>query len=287
MIRYPDDPLRAAWATLLSEGLRIFDRSVASLQYLIDDEMRDLRASLLIEGTDAIHLATERLRGEDGRVARELRQIDEMDALDALAKPPEEGIETLLDADDDWRDFQLDLEKWLLGTLLMERAESGDGTFASGQSDILRFRFDRSRTLIPLGIFLERFQGVLDGSPPGGSSRRPLTFPYTYRRQTAAGRRGMRAGVRLLRYGEGLIDALAAMTELDDRGRAFAMWRFVPGYQAGDAADVFFRFDFVVEANVAAAAAAYAKSFAVSRRCSTWPVGGIPLSPGTPRHSDH
>jgi ATP-dependent helicase HepA len=78
----------------------------------------------------------------------------------------------------------------------------------------------------------------------------------------------MRAGVRLLRYGERLIDALTAMTELDDRGRAFAMWRFVPGYQAGDTADVFFRFDFVVEANVAAAAAAYAKTFAVSRQAA-------------------
>ena len=46
-----------------------------------------------------------------------------------------------------------------------------------------------------------------------------MTFPYTYRRQTAAGRRGMDVGVRLLRYGDLLMDALTAMTALDDRGR--------------------------------------------------------------------
>jgi hypothetical protein len=70
VIRYPDDLFRAAWAELLAEGLGVFDRSIASLQYLIDDLMREVRASLLVQGAEAIQSLTERLSGPNGFVAR-------------------------------------------------------------------------------------------------------------------------------------------------------------------------------------------------------------------------
>lgn len=268
VIRYPDDPFRAAWAELLAEGLGVFDRSITSLQYLIDDLMRELRASLLTEGVEAVQSLTTRLSGSDGFVAREFRQIDEMDALDALAEPSQESLENLFEVDDEWRDFQGHVEKWLLGTLLMDRVAGEDAVRSIPGQEVFRFAFDRSRTLIPLDTFVTAFQGVLDGSAPGGSSRRPLTFPYTYRRQTAAGRRGMNLGVRLLRVGEPLINALTAMTTSDDRGRTLAMWRYVPGYRATDIADVFFRFDFVVEADVAAAVAEYVDAVGAGREAA-------------------
>ena len=268
VIRYPNDLFRAAWAELLAEGLGVFDRSIASLQYLIDDLMRELRASLLVQGAEAIQSLTERLSGPNGFVARELRQIDEMDALDSLAEPSQEGLESLFKVDDEWRDFQGHVEKWLLGTLLMDRFAGEEPARSPPGHEVFRFAFDRSRTFIPLGMFVTAFQGVLDGSAPSGSSRRPLTFPYTYRRQTAAGRRGMNAGVRLLRYGEPLIDALTTMTAADDRGRTFAMWRYVPGYQTADIADVFFRFDFAVEADVAAAVTRYVDAVGASREAA-------------------
>jgi ATP-dependent helicase HepA len=268
VIRYPDVPFRAAWAELLAEGLGVFDRSIASLQYLIDDLMRELRACLLVEGAEAVQSLNERLSGPNGFVAREFRQIDEMDALDALAEPSQESLESLFEADDEWRDFQGHVEKWLLGTLLMDRVAGEDAVRSMPGQEVFRFAFDRSRTLIPLDTFVTAFQGVLDGSAPGGSSRRPLTFPYTYRRQTAAGRRGMNLGVRILRVGEPLIDALTAMTASDDRGRTLAMWRYIPGYRAADIADVFFRFDFVVEADVAAAVAEYVDAVRASREAA-------------------
>jgi ATP-dependent helicase HepA len=43
------------------------------------------------------------------------------------------------------------------------------------------------------------------------------------------------------------------MARSDDRGIAWALWRFLPGYQTSAMADVFFRFDFLVEADLSPA----------------------------------
>ena len=55
----------------------------------------------------------------------------------------------------------------------------------------------------------------------------------------------------LLRYGDALMSGMTVLTEADDRGRSFAMWRFDPDHVGDPVADVYFRFDFVLEANVA------------------------------------
>jgi ATP-dependent helicase HepA len=60
--------------------------------------------------------------------------------------------------------------------------------------------------------------------------------------------------VGLLRYGDTLMSGMMALTEADDRGRSFAMWRFAPDHVGDPLADIYFRFDFVLEADVAGAA---------------------------------
>jgi ATP-dependent helicase HepA len=49
VLRCLDDPLEQAWAACLSEGLAVFSRSIASLQYMMDAEMQELRVALLTE----------------------------------------------------------------------------------------------------------------------------------------------------------------------------------------------------------------------------------------------
>jgi ATP-dependent helicase HepA len=86
----------------------------------------------------------------------------------------------------------------------------------------------------------------------GGRSIR--TIPYTFRRRTALSRGARASGVGLLRYGDALMSGMMALTEADDRGRSFAMWRFAPDHVGDPIADIYFRFDFVLEADVVAAA---------------------------------
>jgi ATP-dependent helicase HepA len=47
-----DNPMEARWIDYLDSGLRVFDRSIASLQYLIEDSMRGLPSLLFEEGID-------------------------------------------------------------------------------------------------------------------------------------------------------------------------------------------------------------------------------------------
>jgi ATP-dependent helicase HepA len=56
-----------------------------------------------------------------------------------------------------------------------------------------------------------------------------------------------------MRYGDPFVAGITEVTQADDRGRTFAMWRYLPGYRANLVADLHFRFDFVVEADIAAA----------------------------------
>jgi ATP-dependent helicase HepA len=76
------------------------------------------------------------------------------------------------------------------------------------------------------------------------------TVPFTYRRGTALGRQGRAIGARLLRFGDPFVTGMWEITQGDDRGRSTALWRYVPGHHSDGVADLFFRFDFIVETNV-------------------------------------
>jgi hypothetical protein len=52
----------SAGSTYLDEGLKLFDRSVASLQYLIEEEMGALARDLFLQGVEALNELTARKR---------------------------------------------------------------------------------------------------------------------------------------------------------------------------------------------------------------------------------
>ena len=79
------------------------------------------------------------------------------------------------------------------------------------------------------------------------------TVPMTFRRRTALSRQGRSIETRLLRYGDPFISGMWSITQSDDRGRSTAMWRFIPNYESTNVSDLFFRFDYVISANVSLA----------------------------------
>jgi ATP-dependent helicase HepA len=251
-----DNPIENAWIKYLDKGLRVFERSVASLQYLIEDTTRDLAASLFAEGAEALADLTEKSAGEDGIIEREMRNIDQQDALDALGTPTEDMFEALTNVDDDWRAIERDTSTWFERTLQFSRiTESVEGRADTNGDAPFRYRYATSNqhTLIPLETFYARCQSAVDHSPAARLARMVLTVPLTYRRRTALGRQGRAMATHLLRYGDPFVTGMWEITQGDDRGRSTALWRHMPGYQSEGVADVFFRFDFIVEADVVAA----------------------------------
>ena len=260
-IRCAANPYELAWGRLLEEGFGVFNRSIASLQYLIDEEMSSLKHRILFEGLDAIWDMEERLGGDSGAISTELRRIDDQDALDALIVPSDENYDDLFDEDGNWQEFKAAVDTWLIGILQLQISKGPSvGPIPEGDA-VDRYMLSHqggAETLVPLDRFLANFLSVLDSEAPGASSRRPLSYPYTSRRNTALLSRARAQKVRLLRYGDTFLKGLADLTTLDDRGRSVAYWRQRRGYQSEGLGDLYFRFDFLIEANSGDAARSYA-----------------------------
>lgn len=244
-----DNPIEGAWIEYLNDGLRVFDRSVASLQYLIEGTTRQLAESLFAEGSEALVDLTAQSAGKDGLIEREIRNIDEQDALDALGTPPSDTLETLTDVDDNWQAIDSDASSWIEETLQFSRIP--EPTEVKGV-ELFRYRYLTSNrhTLIPLETFYESCQSSIDVSPAAHLARMVRTVPFTYRRRTALSRQGRAVSTRLLRYGDPFFTGMWEIAQADDRGRSTGLWRQMSDYRSDGKADLFFRFDFVVAADV-------------------------------------
>ena len=241
-------PLQMAWFRILNDGLGVFDRSISSLQYLVEEEIGAVARSLVQEGAEGFDALHQRLAGSSGEVARELRLINQQDALDQLSPVPEQELDDLFDADADWRGIREAMTYWIEETLLFDKVKLPQQNGSQSVDAPFRFHYCPpdtglgQPTLIPLSEFLEEFLGVIDFNAPGNRSSRPQSYPYVAHRPSAVKRR-----VRPLRYGTEFVESIRSFSELDVRGRSYAMWRQVPGEFLPMEIRTCFRFDFLVE----------------------------------------
>lgn len=243
-----NSPLQLAWFSILNEGLGVFDRSISSLQYLVEGEIRNLARSLIHDGVEGLDSLRDRLAGPSGEAARELRLIDQQDALDQLSPVPEEELDDLFDADAEWREIREAMTYWIEETLLFDRVKLPQPNGNPSVDEPFRFHYcppdagTRRTTLIPMSEFLEDFLGGIDFDAPGNNSGRPQSYPYVAHRPSAVKRR-----VRPLRFGTEFVEAIRSFSELDVRGRSYAMWRQFPDEFPPREFRTCFRFDFLVE----------------------------------------
>ena len=249
-----DDPTESAWLECLNEGLQVFDVSMASLQYLVEETLRTATEDWAGEGENGLRRWQAQLGGTAGWVVRERRRIDQQDALDALDEPHSDAYERLESVDDDWQSWREAFDGFALTALQFERrTEQWNGALpAKEQVFRLKYSRDGRQTLLPLQSFISEFLGTIDTEARHSTSRTPLTYPYSFRRNTALSKEGRVRGIRPLRYGDAMVESLQAFCGGDDRGRVFAMWRHMPDYQPRDASgvDLFFRFDFLIDADL-------------------------------------
>lgn len=239
-LEYAPDSVPGAWLKCLAEGFGLFTESLASLQFTVDEVLPALHEALFDHGAAGLASVAQEL---PDRLAAERLSVAEQDALDAVeAASYDLPLAAALDeVEDVWFQHQVAAED-----LLSER-HGNLRFFRDVDRDDERFRSYRmtrpgkgptlnSMPLVAWDVLLSRFRSVVDRLG-------------TYSRRSAVAR----PGSRLFRVGEPLIDALDAYMRWDDRGQTYALWRVWSG--AGDDA-VFFRFDFVVDADVDAAVTA-------------------------------
>lgn len=243
-----DAPLQAAWLSILDQGWGVFNQSISSLQYLVEAELGVLMRALIDDGVEALDAMRDRLAGSAGLVAHELKLIDQQDALDQLSPMPEAELDDLFEADADWRTIRDVMMYWIEDTLLFRKEFEPRGPGIHSVDDPFRFHYyppdgnNQPPTLIPSSGFINDFLGAIDFEAPGSCAALPKSYPYAVHRPTAVRRK-----VSPLRYGATFIEAVKSFSDLDDRGRSYAMWRQVFDHFSPSEIRLCFRFDFVIQ----------------------------------------
>jgi ATP-dependent helicase HepA len=240
-----DDPYEVAWVDYVNSALKVFDRSIASLQYLIEESVSAARTSSFTDGIDGIVALKDRGIGEDGLIEREIRAIDQQDDLDALGAPSLDAFHRLAEVDSNWRAISVASTNWFEDFLQLSRSSLPETGRDLQLSSPFRFNIT-SHSLISHADFLAFCGSALDPTDPRGSR----TIPYTFCRETALDPVNRAEGVGLLRYGDALVSGISRFTQASDQGRSFATWRFHPDYSRDSVADIYFKVNFIIEADI-------------------------------------
>lgn len=246
-----DSALQQAWFAVLDQGLDVFHRSISSLQYLVESEMSDLHSGLVHGGVEALHFLRDRLAGPTGLVAHEFKQIDQQDALDELSPVVESDLADLFDADDDWKNIRSAMLSWIEEALLFERVNEPNPANQRLIDEPFRLHYcspdgDANQpSLIPSSGFIEDFLGAIDIEALGSRSTRAKSYAFAVHRATAVRRR-----IRPMRYGSEFVEAIKSFSDMDDRGRSYAMWRQFYDHFPSSEIKMCFRFDFLIEAQL-------------------------------------
>jgi ATP-dependent helicase HepA len=243
-------PVQQSWFKLLSRGLSVFDRSVASLQYVIEETMQKLWNQFLDSGNDAIQECCDALGGEKGIVETEFKRIRAQDEIDSY--DTESFSHDIAEKIQD-QDFDLSrtspgiFHNWVVRNLqFSQRGEEGksDKVFSfefNRRDDSGKWRKPGCDTLVPSDEFQRLFKDSIDDDQVANGQNLFSTVPFSFDRVVAQKR-----SCRLLRIGDPFVDAFETFTRWDDRGVCYAFWRFMADYECEGHPELFFRFDYVV-----------------------------------------
>lgn len=236
------DDLQNQWLIILNEVFNVFEESIASLQYLVDEELQWLNTHLYPQGEESMLQLSARLTGEDGRLAVEKQRIEMQEVLlqiDGDIIEAREYADALAEIDEHEEEFHR-CARNLIGKVLRFDFIPDEEISAA-----FRYRFNPGDWATGTLVSPQRLQKHcllgFDLNKPGGSS--PITWPLSYNRaDTTQGR------IRPARLGEPFHDAILRLLDFEERGIASAVLRITPGM--GDEQKIFFRYDFLIEADV-------------------------------------
>lgn len=196
-----------AWRRVLSEGFLVFDQSISDLQHLIDVELPYLRECVFRGGPSALIARIPELAQ---RVAEEREQIEEQDIIDGMHRLSEDSLlcRDLARADADAEAFGQALALYLGENVgLTQRWDEDNNSFS--------FALPKHRSqLIPT----DRLNSIAEMLYPASTVHRGVSVETPQ--------------LQFLRPGHASVDACTDLLSWDDRGRAFAMWRLMPGLES-------------------------------------------------------
>jgi ATP-dependent helicase HepA len=223
-----EDSPHNAWYQLLKDAFGIFQQSIASLQFYVDEKLAELEIALFQSSAAGL---LEMISPMQSQIQAEIVKISEQNALDEIDATDEGATQYFQELDDyDARHLEIKraIEGWINDALGFKPINNPN------LLEVQRYQ-PITRTLVPVDDLKTRFANSY------------IDQFGTYNRRVA----NQNSGIKLFRIGEGLVESLLRYIDWDDRGQAFAMWRTDAAWDAGEGMEWFgFRCNYVVEANL-------------------------------------
>ncbi|AUV24635.1 protein DpdE [Citrobacter freundii] len=216
---HADRGLRNVWASILKDSIGVFNNTIASLQFVLDDYLENAWQNVYQEGPVALERIASEFPGEQGILANETHKINMQEKLLAMDDEIAEAaiFAQQISADDHLAVAQCNaLTSWITRALRFRAT----GTAEKG----IKFQFelsDRSTgTLVDFKTFLTTCMLSFDkegGNPPSthlmSAERIPAIDGTT---------------VYPLRYGQPFVDTIWQLLNQDARGSSMAVLRVLP-----------------------------------------------------------
>lgn len=222
---------------LLNKGFKVFDNSIASLQYYIDKKMENWEKIFFLEDSEYSNKEIDIMEKD---IAREINQMNLTDSFDVLPSEREELnilYDNMLDSDLNYNNQKKAYRKWLHNCLHFEEKDT------EIHEQVGNWVYDIEHTLYPYsdtGVYLSSLLKFFNKP----RQRRFLdTEPVTFDRQVS-----LKYKVKLLRPGSDFQNELERSLRADDRGVSYVFWRYNKCINPNVVA-FFFKYDFIVEWN--------------------------------------
>jgi ATP-dependent helicase HepA len=239
----PVGPYESGWAGLLADHVKIFERSVARLQYLLAEAIEALRLDFLDVGSEeAFEAITRRFADPKTGLEASLKQLRRQESLDAT----------------EWRDDELEASAAAVLEARSTSCEVARAAFEGWLKDLefqvaevpgrgiwyIHVRRDRGRnTLVPLPAHDKSLRRWLDAevSERNFEGVRSAYGPFVFDPDEDSEQ------ASLLGVGHPFFDAIFSGMQADDRSRSWSFWRLHPGITVPE---VYLCFDISIEAGL-------------------------------------
>ncbi|MGI5458590.1 protein DpdE [Streptomyces sp. CA-249302] len=232
-----DASFAEAWATLLTEGYEVFDASTSTLQDAIAQSLDGVWAQAFAAGPEGLLVQREEVRRQLRAEQREIAKMDLLESIHTAGQGLRSVPTSLIDAETDWKQFQSAMlrytEKDGGGIRLPHVTRSVDGV------PMVQFAVRSAHPLLAPRHWRRVQQRITDDALASGLFNRSSAL--------------RQPGTRLFRLGNPLVDLLSEAVLNDDLGQSAVFRRIDRHMPRGEEPQPYYGFDFLVEADVAAA----------------------------------
>lgn len=234
------DGLIRRWIDVLDLSVGLFNNTIASLQYVLEEHLESSWNTVASSGDEALLRSAAGLSGDDGLLVRERRRVkvqEELLALDDEVSEAKDFAEQIADADDSAEEQAKRMCAWMTKGLSFN--------FEGDLQSPFRLRFavegsrEGSKTLVDVQTFVSNCLTGID--PESGNP--PATAPMSVSRAQVAGQ----SGVYPFRYGQPFVDSIYNLITVDSRGATSAFLRVLKKSDLREP-KIFFRLTWLVTA---------------------------------------